>query len=232
MSASTFTGFPEECLTFYKELAENNDTHWFEAHRQEFERHVMAPARLFVTAMGERLMEIAPGVVADPKVNRSLFRINRDIRFSQDKRPYKTNLALLFWEGPGKRMECPGFYFHLEPSGLMLGGGLYMFPKDLVEPYRQSVINEKQGTNLAKAVQKVVKAFKQELGGSHLKRVPKGYDKDHPLADLLLHNGLYIGTNVGLPLALHTPDLVDLCFDYYKKALPLHQWLVDLVTRA
>jgi len=232
MSKGDFEGFPEECLTFYEELGEHNDKQWFDQHREEFETRVMAPARLFVVAMGERLRTIAPQVVADPKVNRSLFRINRDTRFATDKRPYKTNLAILFWEGPGSRMECPGFYFHLENSGLMVGGGLYQFPKPLMKPYRQSVIHEKYGLSLEKAAKKGTKAFKQELGGSFYKRVPQGYDKDHPLAELLLHHGLYIGANLGLPLALHSPDLLDLCFDYYQKLLPLHRWLVDLVERA
>ncbi len=232
MSEAKFEGFPKECLTFYEGLAEHNDKEWFEAHREDFDRYVMEPARLFVVDMGERLKEIAPRIVADPKVNRSLFRINRDTRFSQDKRPYKTNLAALFWEGPGKRMECPGFYFHLEPTGLMLGGGLYRFPKDLLGPYREAVVDPKHGPALAEAAQKAVKGLKTELGGLHYKRVPQGYDPEHPLADLLRHNGLYVGADVGLPLALHGPDLIDLCFDTYQKILPLHQWLVELVERA
>lgn len=232
MGESKFSGFPKECLSYFEALAENNDKAWFDDHRAEYDEQVMRPARAFVAEMGERLKEIAPDVHAEPKVNKSLFRINRDVRFSKDKRPYKTNLAILFWEGSRKRMECPGFYFHLEPTGLMLGGGMYMFPKDLVEPYRQSVIHELHGPVLAETVRLVNKRFKQDVEGVHYKRVPRGYDKEHPLADLLLHNGLYIGRNVGLPLALHSEELLDLCFDQYKRLLPLHRWLVELVERA
>jgi uncharacterized protein (DUF2461 family) len=76
----------------------------------------MKPARQFVLAMGEQLRQIAPGVHAEPEVNRSIFRIHRDTRFSKDKTPYKTNLELLFWEGEGHRMECPGFYSTLRAA--------------------------------------------------------------------------------------------------------------------
>ena len=232
MASSEFEGFPKECLSFFEDLERHNDKQWFDARRKEYDEQVMAPARAFVESMGVRLQKIAPEVVADPKVNRSLFRINRDTRFSKDKRPYKTTLAVLFWEGTRKRMECPGFYFHLEPKGLMLGGGMYMFPKDLIEPYRESVVHEKFGPDLAEVVRLVGKRFKQDVEGVHYKRVPRGYDKDHPFAELLLHNGLYVGANVGLPLALHSSELLDLCFDYYRKLLPLHEWLVALLGRA
>jgi len=79
--------------------------------------------------MGEKLRPLCPGINAIPKVNKSLFRINRDTRFAKDKSPYKTNLGILFWEGQGKRMESSGFYFHLEENLLMIGCGMYKFPK-------------------------------------------------------------------------------------------------------
>jgi uncharacterized protein (TIGR02453 family) len=108
-----FTGFPQKGLVFFKELAENNDKLWFDAHRGDYEHHVLGPARYFIVALGDRLKSIAPKIQADPRVNKTLFRINRDTRFRHDKTPYKTHLALWFWEGTRPRMECSGFYFHL-----------------------------------------------------------------------------------------------------------------------
>jgi uncharacterized protein (TIGR02453 family) len=83
---------------------------------------VKGPSGAFVVSMGAKLKAISPAIKAIPKVNQSLFRVNRDTRFSADKSPYKTNLGIWFWEGEKKRMECPGFYFHLDTENLMLGG--------------------------------------------------------------------------------------------------------------
>ena len=124
-----FTGFPQKGLTFSKELAENNDKMWFDAHRGDYEHHVLGPARDFIVALGDRLKTIAPGIQADPRVNKTLFRINRDTRFRHDKTPYKTHLALWFWEGSRPRMECSGFYFYLEPAKLFSRGGPVLFPQ-------------------------------------------------------------------------------------------------------
>jgi uncharacterized protein (DUF2461 family) len=78
-----FTGFPEESTQFFTELKTNNNKAWFDAHKPDFEKYVLAPARDFVVALGERLRELSPDVVADPRVNKSIFRIYRDIRFSK-----------------------------------------------------------------------------------------------------------------------------------------------------
>ena len=152
MADAAFTGFTKETIRFFTGLRRNNDRDWFAAHREIYDQHVMEPAKAFVVAMGERLRTVAPRIVAVPLVNKSIFRINRDTRFSLDPSPYKTNLGLYFWEGTKGRMECPGFYFHLEPPDLFLGGGMYMFPDSLVPRYRRAVIDAKLGPELRKIV--------------------------------------------------------------------------------
>ena len=109
---SAFKGFPRELVRFFNGLRKNNTKEWFQDHKQDYEDHVKQPSMEFVMAMGEKLKTVAPKIHAIPKVNQSLFRLNRDTRFSKDKRPYKANLGIWFWEGDRKRMECPGFYFH------------------------------------------------------------------------------------------------------------------------
>ncbi len=110
MVANTgFRGFPRECVTFYAELARNNNKEWFSEHKSEFERYVMETARDFVYHMGNLLKEISPEIVADPRLDRSIFRHYRDTRFSKDKSPYKTHLGILFWEGNRAKMDCPGY---------------------------------------------------------------------------------------------------------------------------
>ncbi|MFH1091891.1 MAG: DUF2461 domain-containing protein, partial [Pseudomonadota bacterium] len=200
----TFAGFPEDCLAFYRELARRNNREWFEAHKKDFDRQVMVPAREFVAAMGQKLKTISPGLIADPRVNRSLFRLQRDTRFSPDKTPYKTHLALWFWEGAGPRMECSGYYFHLEPNRLMLAAGIYLFPKGLLEAFRERVAHPRQGAALARAVAEAQKDGQYHLGGQHYKKTPRGYDPAPKNAELLRHNGLYLWMDQEPPPALHS----------------------------
>jgi uncharacterized protein (TIGR02453 family) len=226
----TFNGFPEETVRFYRELSRHNDRAWFEAHKDEYRQTVLAPAVDFVLAMGEGLRRFAPGVVADPRTNGagSIFRIYRDTRFSKDKRPYKTYLGILFWQGRGKKMENPGFYFQLAPDGLMLGAGTYAFTPRGLEAFRKAVAHTTRGPALTKAVGKVTKRG-YEIGGAHYKRVPRGFDPDHPNAELLKHNGLYAYTEGAIPKQLHTRDLLAFCLKAFKEMYPIQEWIVENV---
>ena len=226
-----FTGFPQKSLTFFKELAENNTKMWFDEHRGDYEHYVLGPARDFIVALGDRLKTIAPAIQADPRVNKTLFRINRDTRFRHDKTPYKTHLALWFWEGARPRMECSGFYFHLEPAKLLLGVGLYCFPKDLVDTYRQSVVHPREGKALAQALSKVKGTGTYQIGGKHFKKIPSGYDPKHPKAEFLLYHGLHAAVDCPISPEVFSAGLVDFCFGHFKNMLPLHRWLLALTQR-
>jgi uncharacterized protein (TIGR02453 family) len=231
MADTAFNGFPKETLKFFRGLKRNNDNKWFDAHRAEYDNHVIGPARAFVSAVGARLQKKVPGIQADPRTNKSIFRINRDTRFSKDKRPYKTNLAIMFWEGDRKRMECPSFYFHLEADKLMLGGGLYMFDKDQLAEFRRSVIDNKLGGQLEKAVKGHVKRSCDATHVEPYKKVPKGFDPDHPRAELLKLKGVTLGEETKIPATLHGAKLVDYVIKRYEKYVPLHKWLVKLNQR-
>lgn len=228
-----FSGFSESTVQFWSDLATHNDKAWFDANRALYDREVLDRSRAFVSAMGTALERIAPDVHADPRVNQSLFRINRDVRFSKDKSPYKTHMGIWMWEGGGKRMECSGFYFHLDGAELMVAVGLYQLPKPLLEAYRESCVDPKHGDALAAAVAKVREAgAPYEVGISHYKRVPRGYDKDHPNAELLKHSGLIATYKAAIPPAFHGPELIDWCFERYEVMLPVHRWCREMIQRA
>lgn len=231
MAKAEFTGFPEETLQFFRGLTRHNDKPWFEAHRRDYDDHVIAPARAFVSAMGPRLQKKVPGIQADPRTNKSIFRINRDTRFSKDKRPYKTNLAIMFWEGDRPRMECPCFYFHLEADQLMLGGGIYLFQPDQLAEFRRSVDDGRLAGQLERALKGQVKRSCQATHIEAYKKVPKGYSPDHPRADLLKLKGLTLGEETAIPAALHSARLLDYAMKRYEKMVPLHRWLVALNQR-
>lgn len=223
-----FRGFFKETIGFFDNLKKNNTKPWFDSHRKDYDAFVMEPAKSFVVAMGERLRAVSPHIIAVPKVNKSLFRINRDTRFSLDKRPYKTNLGIFFWEGNRGRMDCPGFYFHLEADKLLLGVGIYMFPKQAIDHYRRMVVDPEQGRKLSEVVKRISKIKGCELGGKHYKRVPAGYDPSHPNAELLLYNGLHAGITTGIPEEFYSEKLIGYCWKSFNALAPLHRWLVSI----
>jgi uncharacterized protein (TIGR02453 family) len=223
-----FSGFTKETVRFFTALRKNNNKEWFDRNRKTYDNHVMAPARHFVTAMGARLRTIAPRVVAVPKVNKSIFRINRDTRFSLDPSPYKTNLGILFWDGVRPKMESSGFYFHLEPPDLWLGVGMYMIPDALLSRFRKAVVDAKNGAEIKKIGAAISAMPGFSLGGEHYKRVPAGFDPAHPNAALLKHKGLYAGFETRIPEEFYSARLVEYCFERYEPLVPLHRWLMKL----
>lgn len=223
--ANDFGGFPREGIKFLKDLRRNNNKEWFNRNKKAYEEHLVTPGRNFVIAMGEKLGEISPGLVADPAVNKSLFRLNRDTRFSSDKTPYKTQFSIFFWEGEGKRMENPGFYLCFDADQLTLAGGAHEFPREKLEPFRKAVVNDRSGPELVEVARRL-KRNGLEIRGAHYKRVPRGYDPDHPRADFLKYNGLYIMSEQSLPDQLHRKSFTTYCLREFRKIDPLLRWLV------
>ncbi|MDH4197666.1 MAG: DUF2461 domain-containing protein [Candidatus Aminicenantes bacterium] len=224
---ATFTGFSQETVRFFRGLKRNNDRVWFERHRATYENDVLAPSRAFVLALGARLRSVVPHLVAVPKVNGSIFRINRDTRFSLDPSPYKTNLGLYFWEGTSSRMEASGFYFHVEPPNLILGGGVYVIPPLLLGRYRKAVVHPRLARDLARIAAGLAASGDLTIGGTHYKRIPAGFDAGHSNAAFLLHNGLYASWEGPLPEDFYSERLVEFCFARFARMVPLHRWLVD-----
>ncbi|GAK51318.1 hypothetical protein U14_02561 [Candidatus Moduliflexus flocculans] len=224
---TAFTGFSEETVAFYRQLAICNERFWFEAHKAEFKQQVMTPAQAFVAAMGERLTSIAPHLIYDNRAtgSGSIYRIHRDTRFSPDKTPYKTFLGILFWEGSRHKNECSGFYLQLNPDNIYLAVGIYIFPSALLKTYRDAVVHPELGARLTTVVRDIAAASYQ-VGGTHYKRVPAGYDATHQNAALLKHNGLYAGIEMPIPDALYSETFVEFCFAHFQAMLPLHQWLL------
>lgn len=225
-----FQGFSKQTVKFFQDLARNNNKAWFEEHRPVYETQVLEPCREFVLDLGRLLGTLSRGVQADPRVNKSLFRIHRDTRFSRDKTPYKEHMGLWWWEGPGGRMDCPGFYFQLQPPQVMLAVGMHCLPRRLLPPFRDAVAHARYGPALAKAVRQVSQAGYQ-VGGEHYQRVPRGFDPQHPNAGLLKFNGLYAYVESKIPPQFYTAELPDWCLPHYRAMLPIHKWLLALVRR-
>jgi uncharacterized protein (TIGR02453 family) len=222
-----FDGFPPAALCFLRELADHNDREWFQAHRAEYETLLLEPARDFVEAMAPELARLRDDLHADPRVNGSILRINRDTRFSPDKRPYKTHLDLWFWQGEGPSRARPGFGLRLTAERLGIGVGKHHFEPDLLARYRDAVVDPRRGADLAAAVRRA-EAAGYGLGVPRYKRVPAGYDPSHPRADLLRRDGLFAGTQLVHPAELHTSALPGFCAIRFAEAAPLVDWLADV----
>lgn len=129
---------------FLRELRENNDREWFKANRARYFSDVRDPMLEFIADFAAPLAEISPHFVADPRPNGgSLFRIYRDLRFSPDKTPYKTNVGAHFRHAAGRDAHAPGFYLHLEPGMCFAGCGVWRPSGPAVRKIREA-IHERQ----------------------------------------------------------------------------------------
>src|ERR1700674_2174602 len=169
--------FTHRALRFFRQLARNNEKPWFEAHREEYETEVRQPMRGLIEDLDTRFAQFAPEIGGDPK--RSMFRINRDIRFSKDKSPYKTNAACWFHHlnaarsvGSDADAGSAGYYFHLEPGGRsMIGAGIWMPPRPQLNKLRGAIAgNPKEFDKMARSIPRRFGGLDDE---GALKRMPR-----------------------------------------------------------
>lgn len=176
--------FTSDLFAFLRDLARNNDRAWFAENRDRYERDVKGPALRFVTELAPHLGRISPHFRADPRpVGGSLFRIHRDVRFSNDKSPYKTHVGIRFPHKAGKDVHSPVFYLHLEPGQVFVGCGVWHPDGATLSRIRASIAARPDRWRRILAGKGFRRRFR--LGGDTLQRAPRGIDPDHPLiADL------------------------------------------------
>ncbi|TAK59364.1 MAG: DUF2461 domain-containing protein [Bacteroidetes bacterium] len=184
-----FNGFPKEGLTFLKQLKKNNNREWFAEHKQEYEDNVKFPMQCLIASLKEPIEKFAPEIDANPK--KSIFRIYRDIRFSKNKEPYKTHVAAVLhlkghWE------TSAGYYVHVEPGGIYLGGGIYMPDAEQLKNIRSAIANRSKDF-LAVIESKSFKKLFGKIEGEKLQRAPLGYAPEHPMVEFLKHKQFYTG---------------------------------------
>jgi uncharacterized protein (TIGR02453 family) len=219
--------FTPAALRFLRQLAAHNDKQWFEAHRAQYEEEIREPMRELIEELDARFARFAPEIGGDPK--RSMFRINRDIRFSSDKSPYKTHAACWFHHrrasgrvGSEAAEGSAGFYFHFEPGRSSVGAGLWMPPRPQLNRLRESIA-EKPDT-FTRMVRGLPKRFDGLDDSAVLKRMPRGYSEEHPAAQWLRYQSFTSGrsltdtqvTNAKLPALLERE---------FEGLLPLVRWL-------
>lgn len=219
-----FTGFGPKTRKFLRELGRHNDKAWFDAHRGEYEQYYIEPAKAFVEAVGPKLEKVAPNIVWEPRVNGSIFRVNRDIRFSKDKTPYKDHIDLWFWEG-NRKTAVSGFFLRIRDKSVHLGAGSRGFSKEALAQYRTAVNDDKVARPLASLTKRLRRAG-YEIGGKTYKKPPRGFDGSAAASDLVLHSALWVSVERKSPPELASSRFVAYCVREWKKMAPLHRWLL------
>jgi uncharacterized protein (TIGR02453 family) len=216
-----FGGFPPETLRFLRQLKRNNNREWFLAHKEVYELKVKAPMTELVLALGQAMVQFAPELIVDPK--RAIYRIYRDIRFSPDKRPYKTHIAAIFvpWGIPKHTGAC--LYFHIDPAELMIAGGVYMPDPLTLRALRQHIADNWEDLR-AITNQRNFKKMLGNLQGESLVRPPSGFQADHPAIDVLRQKQFYVAQTETAELA-EGPDLFPRLLALFSAMMPLVRFL-------
>jgi len=200
----TFKGWPEEALDFYEGLEADNSKAYWQQNKSVYENVVRAPMEAL---LAELASEFGDG---------KIFRPYRDIRFSADKSPYKTNLAASL---------AKGGYISLSASGLGAGSGMYMMAPDQLERFRAAVDDGRKGKQLADLVTKLGRSGIEVTAHDVLKTAPKGYPKDHPRIELLRQKGLVAWKQWPVGAWLGTRKAKDRVVTFLRGAKPLNDWL-------
>lgn len=207
-----------ELFTFFRELKANNTREWFEVNKQRYEKCVREPLLGFISDFGLRLAEISPHYVADArKTGGSLFRINRDIRFSKDKSPYKTAAGVHFRHEVGKDAHAPGFYLHLEPDGVFVGVGIWQPDGPTLAKIRDAIVAQPERWQRASRDETFLATF--IIGGESLKNPPKGYAPEHPFVEDLKRKD-FIASVTFTEADACAPDFIDRYTGICRRAGP------------
>ncbi len=221
-----FEGFADATGKFFESLAKNQKREWFQAHKDEFEIGWNQPMKALLTDLRQAIdRSYAHCDLDEPKV----FRIFRDVRFSKDKSPYKTFVAGCIPTKLGAKVtETPAaVYMHFGTENVV-ASGLYVMDGPALARYRSAVADEARGKELVKILAKLDKAgFAADLmQDTMLKKVPKGFEPDHPRADLLKRKSLGVSYPAMPKGALASRALLPWLVDHSKRVAPLVEWLV------
>lgn len=213
--------FDEDFLNFFKELAANNHKDWFDVNRKRYEKSVKDPFKQFIEDLIIETRKLDSSIQLEAKD--SIFRINRDIRFSKDKTPYKLDRSAIISTHGRKDHSIPGFYVALGPEKTSIGGGAYFLKPEQLLAVRHHIQN-----NL-KSFDKVIseKTFGAKFGGiqgEENKRVPKEFQEAVEKQPMLLKKQFFFMKSDDAELVLRD-DFMDYCIDHFKTALPVQQYL-------
>lgn len=223
---TAFNGFPPEAFTFLRSLKRNNNRDWFLEHKPIYDTKVRAPMLELIQALQPEMKKFAPEIQVSP---RGMFRIYRDVRFSQNKSPYKTHIAASF-DPKGPRNASAGLYLHVEAGRVFLGGGIYHPDSPQLLAIRTQIAF--QYRKLKKIIEdKEFRRLFGKLGGEQLKRMPRSFAENHPAADLLRYKQFLAWKELG-PEVARSSKMVSETVKYFRGMMPLIRFLNSALKKA
>lgn len=216
--------FTQDYLDFFRELTENNQREWFHANKKRYENAVKKPFNAFVQHMIDRVHAVDNRVIITPKD--AIFRINRDIRFSADKTPYKTHMSAIVSAAGKKEKSVPnGMYFQFSGADARIYGGAYMLDKNQLQAVREGIASDLSG------FEKLIKAkdFTEKFGslqGDEHKRLPKEFKEVAEKQPLLFKKSFYYFATFPAE-AILSDDLPDLLMEYYEAGRPVSEFFAQ-----
>jgi uncharacterized protein (TIGR02453 family) len=218
--------FRPNLFNFLRDLKRNNERAWFQANKVRYIADVQQPMLRFIADFATPLAKISRHYETDPRpIGGSMFRIYRDTRFARDKSPYKTHASAHFrHKQTSTNVHAPGFYFHLEPGGCFIGGGLWLPEPPLLKKVRDAIADDANGWR------KIRRAV-GEIEGEGLTRPPQGYDPAHPFIEDLKRKSFFASVSFADD-EVTGADFLDLCAEACRSVKPLMKFLTEAVDLA
>lgn len=220
-----FSGFPAGGLAFLRALDQHNDRGWFEAHRRSWDEEIVPALLQWCGELTERLRDAMPRLRFVPRPGGSVLHLNREVRFSRDKRPYEARASALLWEGEDKH-DAPCLLLQVAPGEVTFTGGLPLFEEARVDRYRKLLFDRAAVERLEGALEQARKEGLR-LEAAKLSRPPRGFDPEGPLAELSKLTGLSLVKKAKPAAWLHTREALDRSEAAARAYAPLHAWLRD-----
>ena len=227
-SSSKNSPFTSKSISFLGAIKRNNDREWFRARKAQYTTYVHEPMVEVIERLAVDFRSFAPELIASPK--QSLFRIYRDTRFSENKKPLKTHAGAVFRTRQLPKPQGAGLYFEIAPGWVWIGGGMWRpEPPELVR-IREHIADTWPEIRTITRAAAFRKRFEQ-LSGDQLTRVPRGYPGDHPAAEYLKHKNFYGGAEFPASLA-YSKQFYPTLIATFKALMPLVRFLNEPLLNA
>jgi uncharacterized protein (TIGR02453 family) len=225
-----FKGFSKAAICFLEQIKTHNNKPWFIQHSELYQQDILEVSRDLVEDLGHKLQLIAPGISIVPKVNGSIYRFARDIRFTHDKTPYKSHLSYLFWQGNLKRNQCPAFYLAIRPEYIQIGVGINQFTTEYLHAWREQCAHREKASQIHKIIEQLTQSS-VVFQGQQLKRMPKNFSMDLLNQELIRYKGFKCYFQLPLPEQVYSQEFISFSMEYFQQLLALFEWMTMILTQ-
>ncbi len=217
--------FTQDFLDFFIELAGNNQKEWFDDNRARYHSSIKEPFENFIADLVLALQKVDPTIQPNPKD--CIFRINKDIRFSKDKSPYKTDRSAILSKYGRKNKEYPGYYVRLSPESCQIGGGAYYLQKENLLFLREKILYNPDEWHSLLEDKNFKKHFKNGIEGEKNKILPKEFKGKELTSDYIMNKQFYYMSDHSSDIILKD-DLIKYCVDRHKATLKIKNFMAEI----